>query len=239
MINHHPSPEWLQAFVAGELEPALAMVISSHVELCPQCKAHCAALEQQLAQHCWFDDETSLALPSTSEALLTQHDEQSGIFGGADDDGFAAMMAKITELPEEPAVAEPPLAQVTIKQQQYQLPRALRHVAVDDWLTLGKVARARVPVCGETLRSALIHIEAGGVVPQHTHKGFEITLLLDGSFVDDDGEYQAGDFIYRDASHQHQPRSEQGCLCLTVVSDSLQFTQGLSKLFNPVSHLLY
>jgi putative transcriptional regulator len=76
-------------------------------------------------------------------------------------------------------------------------------------------------------------------VPEHTHKGFELTLLLDGEFEDEMGKYVKGDFICLDSAHKHSPQTTQGCLCLTVVNDALQFTKGMSKLLNPFGNLIY
>jgi len=84
-----------------------------------------------------------------------------------------------------------------------------------------------------------LHIDADGEVPTHTHKGFEITLLLDGSFEDDMGTYHPGDFIELNGEHNHQPKTKEGCLCYTVADDALQFTEGFHKLFNPIGSLLY
>ena len=68
-----------------------------------------------------------------------------------------------------------------------QLPRALSNVSLKKWSKLGDVSRARLELEEEPIRSSLLDISPGGVVPLHTHKGFELTLLLDGSFEDDMG----------------------------------------------------
>jgi len=43
---------------------------------------------------------------------------------------------------------------------------------------------------------ALHRIKAGGKAPEHDHKGTEITVVLTGSFSDEDDIYQPGDFIF-------------------------------------------
>jgi putative transcriptional regulator len=82
-------------------------------------------------------------------------------------------------------------------------------------------------------------MEPNGSVPQHTHKGFELTLLLEGSFHDEEGEYVKGDFIMLDGQHLHNPISSSGCLCYTVANDSMHFTQGINKLLNPIGSFIY
>jgi putative transcriptional regulator len=64
-------------------------------------------------------------------------------------------------------------------------------------------------------------------------------LLLEGSFEDEMGSYHEGDFIWLDGKHTHNPVTKEGCLCLTVASDSLHFTQGLTKMLNPIGKFIY
>lgn len=64
-------------------------------------------------------------------------------------------------------------------------------------------------------------------IPQHTHKGQESTLVLHGGFSDEDGHYEVGDVLVRDASVKHSPFTKPGedCLCLTVLTEPMIFTQ--------------
>ena len=60
------------------------------------------------------------------------------------------------------------------------------------------------------IHSHLLHMEAGGKVPVHTHKGYELTLcywqeILAMIWV----TTHPGDFILLDGQHQHQPYSER------------------------------
>jgi putative transcriptional regulator len=45
MINHHPHPETLLAYVAGTLPWPHAVVVAAHMRLCPQCRAAAAQLQ--------------------------------------------------------------------------------------------------------------------------------------------------------------------------------------------------
>ena len=129
--------------------------------------------------------------------------------------------------------------QETVSNTTFTIPRALNSVARKDWLNLGKISRARLDFDDESHHTSLLHIDKDGQVPCHTHKGFEITLLLEGSFEDEMGVYNKGDFIWLDGEHTHQPATKEGCVCLTVSSDALYFTKGVSQLFNPLGKYIY
>ena len=119
------------------------------------------------------------------------------------------------------------------------LPRVFNQIPLKSWNKLGDISRSRLDLNEEPLRSSLLNIAPYGEVPNHTHKGFELTLLLDGSFSDEMGKYYPGDFIWLDSEHTHSPKTTEGCLCYTVSDDALKFTQGLTKLLNPIGGFIY
>lgn len=43
--THHPSEAILADYAGGALRPAFAAVVAAHLETCPRCRAHAAALE--------------------------------------------------------------------------------------------------------------------------------------------------------------------------------------------------
>ncbi|AIY64421.1 ChrR family anti-sigma-E factor [Pseudoalteromonas piratica] len=222
MIKHHPQLSLLKTYCAGELPAAISVIIAAHIELCPHCQQQVEALTTKVAK----------------EAFTYTHEED---FEQTDllEVDFASMIDDITldDGIDEISVAEP--LEVTLNQDNYYLPQVLRNLDLSSWASLGKLSRSRVALDDANLHTSLLHIDADGSVPEHTHNGFEITLLLDGSFKDEMGEYTKGDFIWLDGKHTHNPITEHGCLCLTVSSDSLHFTQGLSKLLNPIGKFIY
>ena len=52
---------------------------------------------------------------------------------------------------------------------------------------------------------ALYRIAEGGRIPEHTHGGSELTLVLRGGFADESGEYHPGDFLVRGGLGQAHP----------------------------------
>lgn len=144
-----------------------------------------------------------------------------------------------SDTPTHRTVIKKEATKVTIKGKEYTLPRAFRQQINADWQGIGKVSRLRINTGEEQARASLLHIEPHGEIPEHTHKGSELTLLLAGEFSDEYSQYKPGDFMLLDGQHQHSPRTQEGCLCFTIVDAPLYFTKGISKLLNPIGELLY
>ncbi|OOF15339.1 MULTISPECIES: ChrR family anti-sigma-E factor [Salinivibrio] len=228
MIKYHPSSELLDAFAAGQLPTSMAIALSAHVELCQQCRKHVSAKEE------------ALALAAFEEAE-TEHEFAAGTLPW-DDDLEADMMSAIFDAPEQDEASRIQVArsnEIRVGDKTYTLPRALQRFSDSNWLSFGKVQRARLNLEEGATRASFLHIDEGGSVPAHTHKGYELTLLLDGTFEDESGQYSPGDFILLDSRHHHTPSTKDGCLCYTVANAPLHFTKGVSKLLNTVGHAIY
>ncbi|KJY95618.1 MULTISPECIES: ChrR family anti-sigma-E factor [Pseudoalteromonas] len=223
MIKFHPNTQLLEQHVLGALPASLSVAISAHLELCDDCCDTVAALEQRIGEQT-FTDDAGEELTGSQELLDAQMSAMlSDITADTDVDDFAIQSAK----------------QISVGDRNITLPRALSHVGMSRFVQAGKLARSRLELDEGSIRTSLLYIAPGGTIPEHTHTGFELTLLLDGTFTDEEGEYQPGDFIWLDHKHDHTPYTEQGCLCLAVVNSALHFNKGLSKLLNPIGELIY
>ena len=247
MIKHHPTSSVLMHFVAGELPASVAVIVASHVELCDKCRAEVQLLTEQAAAKAFDDPFMGEALPGLQSDTPIEDDTFFKAF-----DFDAATVSHITDIDtanmidaitEQPAQVNSALAhtvnEIEVSGMRIKLPRAIKSIALREWQGLGKLSRARLALEDQELRASLLHIDKGGSVPCHTHKGFEITLLLQGSFEDEMGTYSAGDFMWLDGKHTHQPVTKEGCVCLTVSSDAIHFTQGMSQLLNPIGRFIY
>ncbi|WP_135383486.1 ChrR family anti-sigma-E factor [Vibrio tasmaniensis] len=229
MIKHHPNAAILKDFVDGNLADSVSLIVSSHVELCEHCQKQVSMLTAQAADSV-FESDTAGLKRSDSEMDAFLSDD-----GEFDFDTIDQITADLSQAVEVVVEAQ----QETVSNTTFTIPRALNSVARKDWLNLGKISRARLDFDDESHHTSLLHIDKDGQVPCHTHKGFEITLLLEGSFEDEMGVYNKGDFIWLDGEHTHQPATKKGCVCLTVSSDALYFTKGVSQLFNPLGKYIY
>ncbi|MEZ8500402.1 ChrR family anti-sigma-E factor [Vibrio splendidus] len=236
MIKHHPNAAILKDFVDGTLADSVSLIVSSHVELCEHCQQQVSMLTAQAADSV-FESDTS-AFESDTSGLQLSDSEMDAFLSDDGEFNFDAI-DQITADSSQAIEMTPEVQQVTVADTTFTIPRALNSVARKDWMNLGKISRARLDFDDEAHHTSLLHIDKDGQVPCHTHKGFEITLLLEGSFEDEMGVYNKGDFIWLDGDHTHQPATKEGCVCLTVSSDALYFTKGVSQLFNPLGKYIY
>jgi len=221
MITHHPKHELLELHVKGQLPASISAAISMHAEMCPLCKDKLEKLTLS---------QSTTVFESTSSQINTADNF---------DMDFSNMIDSITSSDNvyiEKFVAP---KSVNVRGHEYIIPRAIDKVAQSQWQNLGKLSRARLDLNEGELHTSLLHIDPTGTVPAHTHKGFELTLLLDGSFEDELGAYTKGDFIWLTKSHTHKPETKDGCLCYTVSSNALQFTKGLARILNPIGNFIY
>lgn len=249
MIKLHPKGSLLSSFVEGSLPASLSVVIASHVEMCPECQKQVEYLTEQAANTCFGESSrsaTQSGLEPQVERLCEEIMDFDSDVEASLNDSELSMLEAITSATEDVEhVAETvDLAAITDKEievsgAKFKVPRALRNIEIKPFQGLGKLSRSRLNIEDGDLRTSLLHIDKGGSVPTHTHKGFEVTLLLQGSFEDEMGVYQAGDFIWLDAEHTHQPVTKTGCVCLTVSNDAIHFTKGVSQLLNPIGQFIY
>lgn len=221
MINYHPNDDMLLEHAKGNLNLAMTTALSAHCELCSICEEKLTTMTQHHAQIALIEEDTAADDFETSIDL--------------DDMLNNIMLLTPSDTSQELSKS----AIVTVKGHEYYLPKALLQQVSGAWNGLGKISRMRLEADSGNARASLLHIDAGGEIPEHTHQGSELTLLLAGHFEDEFNRYGPGDFILLDSNHRHTPKTEKGCLCYTVVDAPLRFTKGISKLLNPIGELIY
>jgi len=95
----------------------------------------------------------------------------------------------------------------------------------------GGVSQAILPTAkGATVR--LLKIPAGTAVPDHGHRGTELTLVLQGAFKDEHDRFGAGDIEVANEEMHHTPVAEEGmdCICLSATDAPLRFNGLLPRL---------
>jgi len=210
-IQHHPEDDLLLALSAGRLETGTRLVLSSHLELCAHCR------------------ERLRALDALGGALLADMEPAP-----LADDALARAFARIDALDAAPArpvkvTAPPPLPEGA------RWPRALAHCKATPWRWIGpgmRWSRVSVPEAPEA-NVFLLRIAAGKYLPQHTHRGLELTQVLHGRFHDGRALFGPGDFDAADAEIHHQPVVQEGseCICLASLDGRLLFESPIARLF--------
>lgn len=219
-MNYHPNTSMLEAYVDGRLDDVSAFTVATHIETCPDCRRKVSLLEDKCGEQL-----VSLA-------------ENNG-------DDFHAMFEHIVALEQnsEPFRTVRRPTYIDLNGRSFQLPLSLSRFRdrIGSWKSYGgKVYSANIDI-SENARVNLMYIAEGVTIPQHTHKGLESTLVLHGGFSDEAGHYGVGDFLLKDASIKHSPYTRVGeeCLCLTVLTEPMVFTQGVARIFNRFGQGMY
>jgi putative transcriptional regulator len=210
MAKFHPNLDLMTEYSAGTLPLAQAACVSVHIGYCEQC--------QRLASQ----------LTDVGAALFEQLEPLS-----VSDTQLNAVLARLDE--------EPPLGYSKQAEVKSKTPAILQRLMNGDfsdltWKNIGSALRISYLKTGDpTHEFALYHIKAGGRIPEHTHRGSEMTLVLEGGFSDSEGSYHEGDFIFRQPGDVHAPTALQSedCICLAVLDAPLTFTNWKFRWLNP------
>jgi putative transcriptional regulator len=210
MSNLHPDLDLMTEFSAGRLPLAQAACVSIHVNQCD----HCQRLAGQL---------TELGA-SLLEALEPEPVSEAQL------DAVLARLDEATPLEYNRSAPSPGRTPAILQ-------RLMRGDFSDlTWKNIGSALRISYLSTGDPEHEfALYHIKAGGRIPEHTHRGGEMTLVLEGGFSDANGSYHKGDFLYRQPGDVHAPTALQSedCICLAVLDAPLKFTDWKFRWMNP------
>ncbi|MGQ9364743.1 ChrR family anti-sigma-E factor [Azospirillum sp. ST 5-10] len=219
--THHPGDALLLDYASGGLGEGPALVVASHMTLCPNCRA--AVVDLEAVGGAMLDGiEPEPLSPDCLERTLAR----------LDDDGPAPLrpVGDIVRLPPAGRAGGP------------LLPEPLRSYlggCVESLAWRTKVPGIRVADIPLASGSAqLVRIAPGAAVPRHSHDGMELSMVLDGGFTDHYGHFLRGDVAVGDENVDHRPRADaEGCLCLSVTVGSLRLTGPFGRLLNPFLRL--
>jgi putative transcriptional regulator len=206
-ILHHPSDETLAAFASGTLDARRAVVVATHVCLCPRCANAMRAFEHiggamleaaapaGMSAGAWERAAAELDRVAPSAALAVPDVAMPGA---------AALMAA-------PAQKQEP---------SDELPPTLRPYALGRWRHVGGGLLTRpVQVHSDSdVRVFLLKGGPGTRLLQHRHTGTEWTCVIHGAYRDEHRRYGPGDFDESDESIEHYQVVEEGRPCVAVVA---------------------
>lgn len=210
-IMHHIDDGILLDYAGGSLAEGWSLAVATHLALCPDCRARYEQMEK------------------AGGALLDGIDPGTG-----NEESWEAIKARLgTPEAPPPAPSHPAKA--------FVFPEPLRSYVGSDadgvaWKSLPGAAQFSIPTGdGETM-VRLLRIPAGKPVPEHTHRGLEMTLVLSGAFSDGEDVFRRGDIEIADASLTHQPIAtpEAECICLAVTDAPLKFKSWMVRMVQPM-----
>lgn len=205
-IAHHPPDALLAAYASGSLPQPFALVLAAHISLCDTCRA---GYEAHLAAG-------GIVLDAAAPADLS--------------DGFRAGVLDRLDAPA-------PAAPVQGRDGIYPGPvmEALKGRS-PKWKSLGLGVRQCILSADDAGSARLLHIPPGQAVPDHSHGGLELTLVLQGSFRDETGQFATGDLEIADQDLEHTPVADAGppCVCLAATDAPLRFNALVPRLLQPL-----
>jgi putative transcriptional regulator len=205
-IAHHIPPAILTAYVSGSLARPFALVVAAHVSICEECRSELAAHEA-----------VGGALLDDFEPITVSDALRNRVFAGLDDDTPEPAPVRGTDVYPAPVME-------------------LLKGKEPKWRSLGPGAKQCILEAGASGSVRLIHIAPGFEVPDHTHGGLELTLVLQGAFTDEGGRFARGDVEVADDDVEHTPHAEMGeaCICLAATDAPLEFKGLFPRLFQPI-----
>ena len=103
------------------------------------------------------------------------------------------------------------------------------------WRPVGMgVKQAILPIKGGA-NARLLYIPAGGAMPDHGHRGMEMTVVFQGAYSDGVDRFGPGDIEVAGEDDDHSPMADIGedCICLTVTDAPLKFNSWLPRVLQP------
>ncbi|MGB2200014.1 MAG: ChrR family anti-sigma-E factor [Pseudooceanicola atlanticus] len=209
-IRHHLTEELLMGYAAGTLPEAFSLVVASHVSMCDTCRA--AVETYDMIGGVLLDEASSEMSPDSLEAALARlsdHDhnvEKTG--AGANPDAV--------------------------------LPAPLREYIGGDvdairWRPVGGGVKQAILPTSKEASARLLFIPAGSAVPDHGHRGMELTMVLTGAFEDETDRFARGDVEVATEDLDHMPVADIGadCICLAATDAPLRFNSWIPRLAQP------
>ncbi len=208
IIQHHLSDDLLMGYAAGSLPEAFSLAVATHVSICDECRAGLAAYEA-LGGAVVEDCGSEALSEGCLAAVLARLDQP----------------APIQPLPRRAGILPAPLAEY--------VGGGLDHVK---WRHLGMGVRQAILPTAKGATARLLHIPAGQAVPDHGHRGMELTLVLQGAFRDESARFGRGDVEIATAADKHTPVAELGedCICLAVTDAPLRFAAFVPRMLQPL-----
>ncbi|MEQ8896989.1 MAG: ChrR family anti-sigma-E factor [Roseovarius sp.] len=212
MIKHHLTDALLMAYSAGTLPEAFSLTVAAHISMCDECRARLGAYDTVGGSLMEAEDAAELATGSLDSTLR---------------------LIELSETrPTEPGI-DP-------HREEGVLPVPVRAYVGGDlgsvrWRSVGMGVKQAILPTASDATARLLYIPAGAAVPDHGHRGTELTLVLKGAFEDKVDHFGPGDIEVADEDLDHTPIADIGedCICLAATDAPLRFNSWLPRIAQP------
>ena len=216
-MSRHPAPEELLLdYVAGALPAGPSLAVALHVSLDP----HSRRMVERL---------------NALGGALIEREPAAEVAVGVDDAALERTLARLGEISVERRPT--PGARLSAAFDWAPAPLVPHLRPGMGWRrVLGKFDEIRLDLPGDFHRVSLLRLEAGRGLPQHKHSGYEYTVVLQGGYTDETGNYGVGDFAVGPGSVRHEPIADQGepCIAMIVVEQPIVLTGPVGRWLNPL-----
>ncbi len=207
----HPLEDQLADYAAGDMAEAPALVIATHLALCPACR-------RQVAEYEALGGELLTDLPAAHLAA----------------DSLTSTLAKLDGAEAEPARAKAP--EIAPAAGSPLLPQPLRDYMSQAWTDRGTWRSVMPGLRTLKLKASgakvwMMELGAGRPIPHHGHRGQEMVLVISGGYHDGETGYGPGDIQMSGPEIVHQPIADADgpCVCLVMVEDGIRPTSLLGR----------
>ena len=217
--NHHPQDDLLLSYGAGSLSESWSLAVASHLSGCSECRAM-LEIAETVGGVLLEDIPDQQISSATLESVLAQIDQPN-----------------IEAAPENSQAHFQPSAKggsIFPTVLQKYIGSSVENVP---WKRIGVGIRQHLietPDNDGSLR--LLRVKAGKAIPNHGHRGRELTLVLSGSYHDGFSTFGAGDMQDVDEEVVHKPIVDDGpdCICLVITDAPIIFKEWMPRLLQPL-----
>jgi putative transcriptional regulator len=219
--GQHLSDAWYLDHASGSLSLGESVFMDAHVEISDQ-GAQKLSDYLALGARIFQDSPADISQDRSAHEFAFDADE----------------IMRIADLQPGPD-ATPSASLPTSPAEQEYLPDALRAFLQQNhqeirWSYLGpKLRKCMLWKGADGTKLWMLKAEEGAEIPTHTHTGYELTLVLKGSFSDQSDKFERGHVQEADDDTHHEIIINPGedCICLALTKAPLTFYNPIVRAF--------
>ncbi len=213
-MKQHPDLSTLMSYSSGTLSLAFSTLVTSHIETCDHCK--------EIVQ-----------IGNELGASMMEND-----IGNKDKtEDFNEFLNKLNNKSNKSEIKEIDF------DHNSEVPASLqRYIGTDldeiQWSFFAPgIQKSQVKISDKSnCHLTFLKIKPNKKIPEHGHKGGELTLVLKGAFEDENGTYAAGDIADHDKSTHHEPvvSSKEDCICVIATDGPMVFKSMIANMYQSI-----